>query len=115
MKGLSFKAILKAIVQTLISIVRGDTLLRMRVDKLFPYILYAFILGWISIWMSLKAESAMHKLETNKALIEELKIEYVCKKCELIRLTRISTVEEKLKKAESEIQAPEKPAFTIER
>lgn len=115
MKIFSFKAILKAIIELLKSIAKGDTLIRMRVDKLFPYILYMFILGWFSILMSFKAESAMHKLETNKALIEELKIEYISKKCQLIRLTRISTVEEKLKKAKSEIQAPEKPASIIKR
>lgn len=115
MKIFSFKAILRAIIETVKSIARGDTLIRMRVDKLFPYILYLFILGWISIWMSLKAESAMHKIETNKATIENLKIEHVGKTCEMVRLTRISTIEEKLKQAKSEVQAPEKPALTIKK
>lgn len=115
MKKFSFKSILRAIIEITRSIARGDTLIRMRVDKLFPYILYLFILGWISIWMSLKAESAMHKVETNKATIENLKIEHVGKTYEMVRLTRISTIEEKLKQAGSQVQAPEKPATTIKR
>ena len=41
------------------SIISGDILLRMRVDRLFPYILYAFVLGWLSIWMSYRMEQTM--------------------------------------------------------
>ena len=41
------------------SILSGDILLRMRLDRLFPYILYAFVLGWLSIWMSYKMEQTM--------------------------------------------------------
>lgn len=115
MKRFSWKAILKALFETIKSIGRGDTLIRMRVDKLFPYILYLFILGWVSIWLSLKAESAMHRVEENKEVLENLRIEYVSKTCHMVRLSRISTVEKKLTEAESEIKAPEKPAYRIKR
>ena len=47
------------------SIISGDILLRMRVDRLFPYILYAFVLGWFSIWMSYKTEQTMLKVQKN--------------------------------------------------
>ena len=53
--------------ETVKSIGRGDILLRMRVDKLFPYILYTFALAVISIWLSYKAEITMQKVEKNKA------------------------------------------------
>lgn len=113
--NINWKAILKAFLEILKSIGKGDTLIRLRVDKWFPHILYLFILGWFSIWMSLKVESAMHKVETNKKVIETLKIENVSKTCEKISLTRISTVEDNLKKVKSKVQAPEKPASRIKR
>ena len=49
--------------ETIKSIGRGDILLRMRVDKLFPYILYTFVLAVLSIWLSYKAEITMQKVE----------------------------------------------------
>ena len=45
-KETGFASSLRSIMKSIIS---GDILLLLRVDKLFPYILYAFALGWISI------------------------------------------------------------------
>ena len=56
LKKIQWKAVGKAIGAFILSLGRGDLLLRMRVDKALPYILYAFILGCISIWMSYKTE-----------------------------------------------------------
>ena len=113
LKNIDWKAILNATVETLKSIGRGDILLRMRVDKLFPYILYTFFLAWLSIWLSYKAEKTMYRVEVNKEIIENLKIDNANKTCEIVSLTRISTVEKMLKEAGSEITTPEKPAYTI--
>ena len=55
-----------SVVKVLKSIISGDILLVMGVHRLFPYILYAFILGWVSIWMSYKAEQTMTLVEANK-------------------------------------------------
>lgn len=99
--------------ETLKSIGRGDILLRMRVDKLFPYILYTFLLAVLSIWLSYRAEITMQKVEENKRTIEELKIDNINKTCDIITLTRISTVEKMLEETGSEIKAPVKPAYRI--
>lgn len=101
------------IMETVKSIGRGDILLRMRVDKLFPYILYTFFLAVLSIWLSYKAEITMQKVEHNKKTIENLKIDNVNKTCDIISLTRISTVESMLESTGSEIRAPKKPAYRI--
>ena len=112
-KDIDWKAVWKAFIEILKSIGRGDILIRMRVDKLFPYILYTFFLGIVSIWLSYKAENTMHMVEVNKERIESLKYENANKHCEIIGLSRISTVETMLKEAESDVTVPEKPAYII--
>ena len=97
------------------SIISGDILLRMRVDRLFPYILYAFVLGWLSIWMSYRMEQTMIIVERNRKELESLKIYHAQKTCEYVGLDRISTIEEMLRNAGSEVKAPEKPADIIKR
>lgn len=106
--GSSIKSVMK-------SIISGDILLRLRVDKLFPYILYAFALGWISILMSYKMEQTLSIVEKNRGELETLKIYHAQKTCEYVGLDRISTVEAMLEKAGSEVKAPEKPAYTIKK
>ena len=112
-KDIDWKAVWKAFIEILKSIGRGDILIRMRVDKLFPYILYTFFLGIVSIWLSYKAENTMHMVEVNKERTESLKYENANKNCEIIGLSRISTVETMLKEAESDVTVPEKPAYII--
>ena len=99
-----------ASVEVLKSISRGDMVLRMRFDRLFPYILHLFLLGCISIWMSYKIEKTILKMEKNKALIEDLQIDNAKKTFELVELSRISTVEKMLEEQGSPVKAPEKPA-----
>ena len=41
------------------ALINGDMLLLLRADRLLPYILYFFILGWFSIWISYKSEQTM--------------------------------------------------------
>ncbi|MBR5299623.1 MAG: hypothetical protein IKU36_05155 [Bacteroidales bacterium] len=97
------------------SIISGDILLLLRVDKLFPYILYAFALGWVSIFMSYKMEQTLTVVEKNKTELETLKIYHAHKTCEYVGLDRISTVEGMLTDIGSDVKAPEKPADTIKR
>ena len=102
-----------AIKEFFIALGRGELLTRMRVDKLFPYILYLFMLGCISIWMSYKAEQTMLKVQQNNRTIRTLKIYNAQKTYEIVGLDRIATVEEMLKNAGSDVKAPEKPADVL--
>ena len=95
------------------SIISGDILLRMRVDRLFPYMLYAFVLGWLSIWMSYRMEQTMIIVERNRKELESLKIYHAQKTCEYVGFDRISTIETMLEEKGSDIKAPEKPADII--
>ena len=104
---------IKKIVSWFKSIISGDILLRMRVDRLFPYILYAFVLGWFSIWMSYRMEQTMGVAEKNRKELETMKIYHAQKTCEYVSLDRISTVEEMLEQKQSEVTTPQKPADII--
>ena len=102
--------IAKAIKEFFIALGRGELLTRMRVDKLFPYILYLFFLGCISIWMSYKAEQTMLKVQKNNETLKTLKIQNAQMTYELVELDRLSTVESMLEGMGSKVKAPSKPA-----
>lgn len=95
------------------SVISGDILVRMRLHKGFPYIIYFFALGWLSILISYNAEQTMIQVEKNKKELETLKIYHAQKTCEYVSLDRISTVEEMLKQKQSEVTTPQKPADII--
>lgn len=99
--------------ETLISIGQGNFLLRMRVDKLFPYILVLFALGCANIWLSYEVERAALKVEMNKNKLETLKIYHDHLTGEIVELNRISTVESMLQEMGSEVKVPDKPADRI--
>ena len=102
-----------AIKETMISIGQGSFLLRLRVDKLFPYILVLFIIGGANIWLSYVVEQTALKVERNKKELETLKIYHPHMVGEIVELNRLSTIEDMLEKAGSEIRIPEKPADRI--
>jgi hypothetical protein len=109
-KGIPWKKIGSAIVESIKAIGYGDILLRLRVDKSLPFILYAFMLAMISIFMSYKAEQTMLKVERNKSTLETLKIYHGKMTCDIVSLDRISTVETMLEELGSEVRPPQKPA-----
>ena len=95
------------------SILNGDILLLLRVDRLLPYILVLFVLGWINILLNYKIEQTMVKVESNKVILENYKIYHAQKTYEFVKSGRISTVEEMLEKGGSQVRTPIKPAETI--
>ena len=99
--------------EILISIGQGNFLIRMKVHKLFPYILVLFILGCANIWLSYEVEQAALRVERNKKELETLKIYHSHLTGEIVELNRISTVEAMLQQMGSEIRIPDKPADRI--
>ena len=109
-KGIPWKKIGNATIETIKAIGYGDILLRLRVDKLLPFILYAFVLAMISIFMSYKAEQTMLRMERNKSILETQRIYHGQKTCDMVSLDRISTVETMLEELGSNVKPPQKPA-----
>ena len=111
--NISWKKVGSAIKEFFISLGRGDLLTRLRVDRALPYILYLFLLGCISIWLSYHAEQTMLRVQKNNDRIKTLKIEHAQKTYELVSLERIATVEKMLEDAGSKVTSPEKPSDVL--
>lgn len=110
---IDWKRLGMAVKEFFVALGRGELLTRMRVDKLFPYIIYLFFLGCISIWMSYKTEQTMLRVQENEKRLRTLKIYHAQKTYEIVGLDRIATVEKMLEDIGSEVKAPEKPADVI--
>lgn len=95
------------------SILSGDILILMRVDRLLPYILFLFVLGWINIFLNYSIEQTMAKVEKNKKIMEYYRNDYANKTYEFVKAGKISNVKEMLDKSDSEVTTPEKPAVII--
>lgn len=106
----------RASIKTIIkSILSGDILLLMRVDRLLPYILFLFILGWINIFLNYNIEQTMAKVEKNKKVLQTYKNEYLEKAYDFVNADKMSSVKEALIKNNSEVTTPVKPAERIKR
>ena len=95
------------------SILSGDILLLLRVDRALPYILFLFVLGWANIFLNYSIEQTMAKVEKNKKVLEYYRNDYANKTYEFVKAGKISNVKDMLKKAGSDVTAPEKPAEVI--
>lgn len=112
-KSIDWSKIGNAAKEILISIGQGNFLIRMKVHKLFPYILVLFIIGCANIWLSYEVEQAALRVEKNKKELETLKIYHSHLNGEIVELNRISTVETMLQQMGSEVRIPDKPADRI--
>ena len=112
-KEIDWTKVATAVKETLVSIGQGSFLLRLRVDKLFPYILVLFILGGANIWLSYVVEQTALKVEKNKKVMEYYRNDYANKTYEFVKAGKISNVKVMLEKAGSKVTTPEKPAVII--
>lgn len=93
--------------------IKGEFLLRLQVGKYFIHIIYTFFLFFVSIWLSLKIEKTLTRLEDNRKALQDIEIYHAQKTIELVSLGRMSKVEQMLKEAGSALTMPEKPADRI--
>lgn len=108
------KKVFVAIKNTLMAILKGELLLRMRLDKYFIHIAYTFLLVWLIILYSMMVQNTLAKVESNRSAVNDLKIFHAQKTVKLVSLGRLQTVEKLLKEQGSEITLPEKPANRLE-
>lgn len=92
---------------------RGEILFTLRVDRFFPHIVYIFFLIFMVLLMNLLIEKTMVQVEGNKQEIYDLKIALTHKNTELIGLEKLSSVQELLEKAGSDLGIPDEPAVYI--
>ena len=95
------------------AILHGEFLLRLRIDKFFPHILWTFLLFWGMILSGMMVQKTLVKVEKNKSVLSEMKIYHAQKTVQIARLGRLSTVEQLLEENGSDVTLPEKPADVI--
>ena len=95
------------------ALLSGNLLILLGVDRLLPYILVLFALGWVNIFMNYRIEQVMAEAERNKATLENYRIYHAQKTYQFVKMGRISTVEDMLEQGGSQLSAPVKPAETI--
>ena len=93
--------------------IKGEFLLRLHVSKYFIHIIYTFFLFWVSIWLSLKIEKTMTRVEENRKVLQDTEIYHAQKTVELASMGRMSKIEEMLAEKGSKVSVPEKPADRI--
>ncbi len=109
-KDLTWKSLMKGLGNSLIAIARGEFLMRLRVERFFPHILYLFFLVWLMIWIGIKSESTQLQVERNKTVLSDMKIYHAQKTVEMMSMNRMSKLEDLLQEKGSEVTFPEKPA-----
>ena len=103
----------RAIVNSVVAILKGQFLLRLKVDKYFLQVAWTFFLFAMFILFGLGVDVTLSKVEDNKKQLQELEILHTQKRYELITLNRRSTVARLLKENGSKVSEPEKPAATL--
>ena len=97
------------------AIFQGEFLMRLKFDRYFIHIIYLFFLAVVCIWMKLRIEQTMVRLEDTKQMLEDYRIYHAQKTCELVKLDRLSTVQDMLEKSGSVLTIPDKPADRIKK
>lgn len=98
---------------SLVAMFKGEFLLRMRVDKIFPQIAFAFFLSLCVIIFNLMVDKTLVKVEDNKKVLQELEIQHTQKTYELVQLSRRSTVSKLLRESGSKVAEPLTPATVL--
>lgn len=93
--------------------IKGEFLLRLHVSKYFIHIIYTFFLFWVSIWLSLKIEKTLTRVEENRKALQDIEIYHAQKTVELAGMGRMSKIEDMLRDKGSELTIPNKPADRI--
>jgi len=99
--------------KSVIAMYKGELLLGLKIDKIFPEIAYTFLLLLLAIIFNLMVDRTLVKVEDNKKELQELEIQYTQKTYELVQLSRRSTVAGLLEQSGSKVKEPEKPATVL--
>ena len=85
---------------------KGELLLRLHVSRYFIHIIYTFFLFWVSIWLSLRIEKTLTRVEDNRKVLADMEIYHAQKTVELAGLSRMSKVQAMLEESGSKLTMP---------
>lgn len=96
------------------AMLRGRLLLRLKVDKYLPQIIFFFVCAVIYIGASLGIESVLHEREENVKILDKLSSIHVETSCRLTSLYSVCQVEDILISMGSELRIPVDKAGNLE-
>ncbi|MBE6240742.1 MAG: hypothetical protein E7115_04510 [Bacteroidales bacterium] len=102
-----------SIITVIKSLLSGKILLLLGVDRLLPYILFLFMLGWVNIFLNYRIEQTLAKVEKNNEILEQYRNDYAVKRYEFVNASTKSTIKDMLEERGSEVTVPQKPAVKI--
>lgn len=102
-----------SIITVVKSLLSGKILLLLGVDRLLPYILFLFMLGWVNIFLNYRIEQTLAKVEKNNEILEQYRNDYAVKRYEFVNASTKSTIKDMLEERGSEVTVPQKPAVKI--
>ena len=112
-KTFSLREIPKFIGKVLGRIYRGNLLLSLDAGKYFVHILYIFFLFGAAIFLSLKIDASLRRVEENTRTIASQETVITIRKYEIEVAESKKEINRKLKEKGSNLQAPSKPATQI--
>lgn len=105
--------ILKILKGAVFAVFQGKLLMKLKIHKYLPQIIYTFFLCFLAIFFSLMVDNTQGKVEKNRLVLKELNIENTQKEYELIVLNRRSSIEQLLESNGSAVAEPEEPAIKL--
>ena len=96
-----------------VAVLKAELLMRTKVDKYLIHVLYLFFLIVLTIWISLRTEATMAKVEQNNKAITELEIYRSQMIYDLTAAEKRSAVEKRLGEMGSEVKSAKKPATVL--
>jgi len=100
--------------ESVVAIVKGEFLLRLNSTKYFIHIIWTFFLLFCAIWISLSVEKTLSRVEQNKKALNDMNIYRAQKTVEIVRLNRMTTVQEMLQEQGSKVTMPQNPPTVID-
>jgi len=97
------------------TVLRGELFLKFGLHKYLPHILVVFIGFAFTIFVKLKIDDVMIKLEKSTAELETVRILHAQKTCEYVGLEKLGAIQELIEKNNVNVGLPDKPANTIKR
>lgn len=97
------------------AIVKGQFLMRLRIDRYFVHIVYVFFLMAMLILVSLGVENSQGKVEENKKAIKELQIIWSDRTFEAAGRSSRMAVAKRLREMGSSVGEPDQSATVLER
>ncbi|MCR5560677.1 MAG: hypothetical protein K6F58_02550 [Bacteroidales bacterium] len=98
-----------------LAIIRGQFLMRLRVDKYFIHIVYAFFLMAMLILISLGVEGSLNRVEENKRTLKELQTIWSDRTFEAAGRSSRASVELRLKEMGSKVGEPTRSATVLKK